>query len=248
MVMTEENDLIHYGRDPVFVYDPNDASNRPVKGVHDNVIKLWQIYPDYIRQAFTLSFTYGIQEPNARIIEKNWIQMLMQLKMDIIHCGCGRTAFLSSFEKTGEHSLVCQNCGSPIYTMSVRDFEMPLYPGAKLYRCVTEKGNDDFETVTGAVIENRLKKGLFASKTCLVRPGRHCIRIIPSGKWDRGKVSRSGRDWRLISAMESMERFFCERRSERRFHRKMESAGTVPCEMDRITAYAPDNGGETKRQ
>ena len=32
------------------------------------------------------------------------------------------------------------------------------------------------------------------------------------------------------------------------FTGKMESAGAVPCEMDRITAYAPDNGGETKRQ
>ena len=48
--------------------------------------------------------------------------------------------------------------------MSVKDYEIPLYPGAKLYRCVTEKNNDDFETVTGTVIENRLKKGLFGVK------------------------------------------------------------------------------------
>ena len=31
-------------------------------------------------------------------------------------------------------------------------------------RCLTEKNNDDFETVTGEVIENRLKKGLFGIK------------------------------------------------------------------------------------
>lgn len=164
VVMTEENDLIHYGRNPVFVYDPGDASNRPVKGVHDNVIKLWQIYPDYIRQAFTLSFTYGIQEPNARIIEKNWLQMLIQLKLDIIHCSCGRTAFSAAFEKKGEHTVFCQKCGSPIYMMSIKDFEIPLYPGAKLYACVTEKNSDDLTTVTGTVIENRLKKGLFGIK------------------------------------------------------------------------------------
>ena len=164
VVMTEENDLIHYGKDPVFIYDPNNASNRPVNGVHDNVIKLWKIYPDFIREAFTLSFTYGIQEPNARIIEKSWIQMLIQLKLDIIHCSCGKTAFSSAFEKTGEHTLRCRNCGSTIYTMGVKDYELPLNLGAKLYKCLTKKNSDDFESVTGMVIENRLKKGLFGIK------------------------------------------------------------------------------------
>ena len=156
--------MIHYGKDPVFIYDPNNASNRPVNGVHDNVIKLWKIYPDFIRKAFTMSFTYGIQEPNARIIEKNWIQMLIQLKLDIIHCSCGKTAFSSAFEDQGNHTLVCRKCGSTIYTMGVKDYEVPLNLGAKLYRCLTGKNNDDFETVTGTVIENRLKKGLFGIK------------------------------------------------------------------------------------
>ena len=168
---------------------------------------LWQIYPDYIRQAFTLSFTYGIQEPNARIIEKELAadadaaeagHHSLRLRADGVRC--------PPFEKNGEHiRWSVQHCGSPIYTDECpKDFEMPLYPGAKLYRCVTEKGNDDLESVTGAVIENRLKKGL-------VRRQKHVppdlaggvSRIIPSGKWDRGKASRSGRGWRLISAMGS---------------------------------------------
>ena len=161
VVMTEENDLIHYGKDPVFVYDPNNDSNRPVAGVHNNVIALWNIYPDFIKEAFTLSFTYGIREPNARIIEKHWVHMLIQLKLDIIHCGCGRTAFSSTFEKKGEHALVCQNCGEVTYILSVKDYELPLNEGARLYRCLTERNNDDFETVTGVVIENRVKRGLF---------------------------------------------------------------------------------------
>lgn len=164
VVMTEENDLVHYGRDPVFIYDPDNASNRPVNGVHDNVIHLWQIYPDYIRQAFTMSFTYGIQEPNARIIEKNWIQMLIQLKMDIVRCPCGKTAFVSSFEKEEEHGLRCPKCGTAIHLMGINDYEVPLYMGAKFYRCLTEKNNDDVETVTGVVMENRLKKGLLGVK------------------------------------------------------------------------------------
>ena len=108
-----------------------------------------------------MSFTYGIMEPNARIIEKNWLKMLIQLKLDIVHCSCGRTAFSSSFEVQGEHTLLCRNCGSTIYTLCIKDYEVHLNPGTKLYRCLTEKNNDDFQKVTGTVIENRLKKGLF---------------------------------------------------------------------------------------
>ena len=90
--------------------------------------------------------------------------MLIQLKLDIIHCSCGKTAFSSAFEKTGEHTLRCRNCESTIYTMGVKDYELPLNLGAKLYKCLTKKNSDDFESVTGMVIENRLKKGLFGIK------------------------------------------------------------------------------------
>ena len=60
--------------------------------------------------------------------------------------------------------MQCTTCGSTIYTMGVKDYEVHLNLGSKLYRCLTEKNSDDFETVTGTVIENRLKKGLFGIK------------------------------------------------------------------------------------
>lgn len=43
--LTESSELRHYGQDAVFVYDPDNATNRPVRGIHDNVIKFWRIYP-----------------------------------------------------------------------------------------------------------------------------------------------------------------------------------------------------------
>ncbi|MFR5081465.1 MAG: hypothetical protein ACLTEE_01925 [Anaerobutyricum hallii] len=94
------------------------------------------------------------------------------VKACIIHCSCGKTAFSSSFEKTGEHTLRCRNCGSTIYTMGVKDYELPLNLGAKLYKCLTTKNSDDFESVTGMVIENRLKKGLFGIKNMSMMSGR----------------------------------------------------------------------------
>ena len=40
--MTEELEHKFYGSEPVFMYDPTDDSNRPVKGVHTNAIRRCQ--------------------------------------------------------------------------------------------------------------------------------------------------------------------------------------------------------------
>ena len=45
-----------YGKNPIFIYDPNDKSNRPVKGYQDNVIIYWELYPQVIRDLFIKSF------------------------------------------------------------------------------------------------------------------------------------------------------------------------------------------------
>ena len=76
----EAADLKHYGKEAVFIYDPEDTSNRPVKGVHDNVINLWRVYPEYIRDAFIRSFTTGIKNPNHRIIENEWQKLFVRLR------------------------------------------------------------------------------------------------------------------------------------------------------------------------
>jgi len=42
--LTEELELKFYGKDPIFIYDPTDDSNRPVRGVHSNAIRFWPMY------------------------------------------------------------------------------------------------------------------------------------------------------------------------------------------------------------
>ena len=100
--LTESSELKHYGADAVFVYDPNDASNRPVRGIHDNVIKFWRLYPQYIKDAFITSFTEGLNDPSKRIIENEWQKLFVRLRSEIIMCGCGRTNFTSMYETPDE--------------------------------------------------------------------------------------------------------------------------------------------------
>ena len=164
--LTESSELLHYGQNAVFVYDPDNATNRPVRGIHDNVIKFWKIYPDYIRAAFVKSFTEGIKFPEKRIIENEWQQLFIRLRSQIIKCGCGRTNFASMFEKVDEKTYRCPKCGMKFITLgfSNREWRMPLYLGSKFYECEISYNSDDFLSVAGELVENKLKQGVLGIK------------------------------------------------------------------------------------
>ena len=166
--LTESSELKHYGQNAVFVYDPDDASNRPVRGIHDNIIKFWRIYPDYIKDAFIRSFTTGISDPTKRIIENEWQKLFIRLRSEIIQCGCGRTNFSSMFIHQNEKTFKCPKCGMEFVTIgfSNRDYRTPLYLGCKFYECEIVPESDDFTAVAGELVENKLKKGVLGIKNC----------------------------------------------------------------------------------
>ncbi|MDE6777250.1 MAG: protein kinase, partial [Oscillospiraceae bacterium] len=189
--LTETSELKHYGQNAIFVYDPNDTSNRPVRGIHDNVIKFWKIYPTYVRDAFIHSFTVGISEPNKRIIENEWQKLFIRLRSEIVACTCGRTNFTTMFRKAEDNPnfFVCPRCGNYIASLAFnnKDYRVPLYLGYKFYACETEKNSDDFETVTGEVVENKLRAGMLgvknsSGKTWRVKMPDGNFYSTPSGK------------------------------------------------------------------
>lgn len=161
--LTEEAEFLHYGKDAVFVYDPQNDTNRPVKGIHDNVIKLWRIYPEYIRDCFTKLFTDGIKNPNRRPIENEWQKLFVRLRSEILHCVCGRTTYASTFKRLPNGNYQCPKCGSEYFSLhlSKGNYDIPIYEGAKLYQCDISRLSDDFNTIAGEVIENKIHKGVF---------------------------------------------------------------------------------------
>lgn len=187
--LTESSELKHYGQNAVFVYDPDNASNRPVRGIHDNVIKFWRLYPDYIRDAFIHSFTVGIREPNKRIIENEWQKLFIRLRSEIIMCGCGRTNFTSMFQKPDEKTYKCPKCGMEFGTLgfSNRSYRMPLYLGCKFYKCEIDPESDDFLSVAGELVENSLRPGVLgiknhSDKTWRVKMPDGVFYYVESGK------------------------------------------------------------------
>lgn len=84
-----------YGSEPLFIFDPDDHSNVPVPGYHDNAIASWPIYPQFLRDLFTRAFTVGLRDPeHGRVVEAEWRSALIRLRDAIIYCPhCGRENF-----------------------------------------------------------------------------------------------------------------------------------------------------------
>ena len=186
--LTESSELKHYGQNAIFVYDPNDASNRPVRGIHDNVIKFWRLYPQYIKDAFITSFTTGLTEPNKRIIENEWQKMFIRLRSEIIMCSCGRTNFTSMFVKLDDKTYRCPKCGMQFSSLSINhlDYRIPLYVGCRFFECDIDRDSDDFLTVSGELVENKLKAGLLgikntSEKIWSVKFPDESVRDVPPG-------------------------------------------------------------------
>jgi len=156
--LTEEAERRHYGFEPLFVYDPDDDSNRPVRGVHNNIIKFWRIMPDYIREAFEFSFTTGLSEPSKRLIEKQWLDLLKRLRGDITACPCGIQNFLPAVETDGEGKLICP-CGThyskPLSLVGAKTSVL-LFDGAKLF-------NEDV-SLEAEVVRNKKNPALWGLK------------------------------------------------------------------------------------
>lgn len=165
--ITEAREHELFGTKPVFIYDPDDDSNRPVQGVHINVINLWPRFPQFFRDAFIRSFTVGMKNPQERRIENEWLKILVHLRDEwTITCpSCGRGIVFN--EQVIGKTMTCKGCNSSLSypkILHVNDCSVPLFPGKKLYAWHTAAKSDDYSTVTGEVVTNKNNPALWGIK------------------------------------------------------------------------------------
>jgi serine/threonine protein kinase len=84
-----------YGSDPLFIFDPDNDSNRPDPRYHGVVNNFWPIYPQALRDLFTKAFTTGLRDPkHGRVTENQWKSVMAQLRDSILYCQkCGAENF-----------------------------------------------------------------------------------------------------------------------------------------------------------
>ena len=100
----------------------------------------------------------GIEQPQKRLIEKQWLDLLIRLRGDITACPCGSQGFFSTSEIDGEGKVVCpcgQHYPKPV-TLSGAKERILLFDGARLF--------DDRLNVTAEVVRNKNNPGLWGLK------------------------------------------------------------------------------------
>ena len=197
--LTEELERKFYGSDPVFVWDPSNDTNRPVRGVHTNEIKLWPLYPEFVRKTFEKAFSHEVMVGNDtahRVIEKEWQEVFTTLRDLTVKCSCGSETFIDPSQQTCK----CINCGKsferpPI--LKVKKYHAALAAGKKLYACHVQYDSDDFREVRGEVISSRNNPALLGLRN---DSNNTWEAILPNGTskgYPNGQVIKLGKGMKI---------------------------------------------------
>lgn len=132
--MTEAFEKKFYGSEAIFIYDPANKTNLPVRGIHQNVIKRWPVFPQILRDTFTHEFSAELlKDPTKRLIEQSWEKIISHLRDELVICPfCGEETFVDSTKPTSP----CINCGRTIDTalrLIIGNRSLPLTEDTDIY-------------------------------------------------------------------------------------------------------------------
>ena len=123
-----------YGTAPLFICDPNDSSNGPVKNIHENIIKRWEFMPQYLKDAFLKAFDQeALKNPERRLREFDWLNVLVRFRSDIVKCVCGNEVFVKN-----AMSIKCEVCGKIVnvkHKITLPNYSITAAKGTRVYRC-----------------------------------------------------------------------------------------------------------------
>lgn len=107
-----------FGKEPLFIFDPNDDSNAAVDlsvdptGEAGALPKLyWAMYPSFLKKTFIKAFTTGLHNPNERVTELEWQRALVALRDSLFYCACGKANYYDlDVVQAGGRSKKCWDC------------------------------------------------------------------------------------------------------------------------------------------
>ena len=148
--MDAEHERKIYGDNPVFVWDPDNNSNRPVQGLHKGAIVKWPFLPIYIQELFIKAFSKEVlKDPGNRITETEWLRAFIRMRSEIFKCSCGEVYFTDPVENN--NCPACKKKNIFKYYIKTYRYNLPVHQRTKLFICHIEKDSDDFLTIAGEV-------------------------------------------------------------------------------------------------
>lgn len=165
-----EKDL--YAIHPVFVCSNTDRSNAPVRGTSSNLMSLWPIYPDYLRDAFQQAFSEdGLKIGSKRPSEMMWKKVLYRLIDDAVVCpSCGEINF-ASMATGGVISCTVPGCRKRMAVpvkIEINGDEVFAGKGKTITEAHLSYGSRD--TVVGTFMESKKTPGAFGLRNDSAMP------------------------------------------------------------------------------
>jgi DNA-binding helix-hairpin-helix protein with protein kinase domain len=150
--MDAKNERRIYGEKPLFIFDPQDVSNRPVPGLHKGVIARYPFLPKYLQDEFVKAFSHqAMHTPSRRIIEREWLHLFLRMRGEVYKCaGCGEVYFADPVHPS--KCPKCQRTASLWGYLKTPRYNLGIHRKTRLYACHAHKDNDDHETQIGQVI------------------------------------------------------------------------------------------------
>jgi serine/threonine protein kinase len=171
-----------YGRNPIFIFDPNDTSNAPDPRYHKRVLDYWPIYPKFIRDQFTRAFTEGIRNPDRRVGESEWRRDLARLQDSIVYCNCQAENFYDASTSEKPRCWACRTALPIPFKIQIENRLVTLNHDRQLFPHHLDGTSYDFSSPIAVVTEHPTTKGMWGLKN------------LTSAKWVIGLADGSMRD------------------------------------------------------
>lgn len=132
--MTESFEKRFYGSEALFIYDPTDKSNLPVRGIHQNVIRRWPVFPQLLRDTFIEEFSQEkLKNPSTRMIEQNWEKVISSVRDSLVVCNhCSEETFVDT-SKIKDRCIDCGNDVDLAKRLIINNRSLPLTNKTNIY-------------------------------------------------------------------------------------------------------------------
>ena len=132
--MTESFEKRFYGSEALFIYDPTDKSNLPVRGIHQNVIRRWPVFPQLLRDTFIEEFSQEkLKDPSTRMIEQNWEKVISSVRDSLVVCNhCSEDTFVDT-SKIKDRCIDCGNDVDLAKRLIINNRSLPLTNNTNIY-------------------------------------------------------------------------------------------------------------------
>ena len=167
VIVDENAEKEMFGDNPIYVYNENDKSNRPIRGYHTAVLNRYPNLPPYIKKAFHKTFVDGLKDrENSRTTELEWLKLLTKYRDELITCSkCGRQYPYGFDEKKhNDHCLYCKAKTKRFCFIQIGKSRVVLEPGKYLYEFHVDKYSSNYSLPVMKVVVNKNKPDLWGIK------------------------------------------------------------------------------------